>query len=317
MTRESRAAAKSGWIRRVGWWAIPFLVVGILGLAVVTVLGTTTPLVVTDGISMLPTLRTGELAVLEGVTPAALRVGEIVAVRVPAHDQRTYHYPPLIVHRIFALELQGSRLMVQTKGDNHQAPEPFLVPASNVRGRLLLAIPYLGEPLLFVHSRPGEIALGGLILLALLYFALTSVADALAESQRPAGAAPGSSSSGEIASLTLAVQEYGHHLMSHTRVMQELGGTTHELREATVSQNEVLTSLQEVVRAMRAQMASPTLAPAPIAGPWRAASLPSRHARKASQRRGLTPAGSVRDDRLPSRRSRKRAARRGSLPLGR
>jgi signal peptidase I len=284
--------------RRVGWLLVPILVAASLWLGVVTLLGTTAPLAVTDGISMLPALRSGELVVLEGVSPSALRAGDVVAVRVPREDQVRYRYAPVIVHRVADLVLQGTQLMVQTQGDNHQAPEPFLVPAGDVQGRLLLAIPYAGYPLLFAHSRPGEIALGGLLLLALLYFGLTSVAEAVEET---AEAPAASLSPAAIATLTLAIEEYGQHLLSHTKVVRELGGTTEALHQAATTQNEVLASLQEVLQAMRQDMAAGR-------GGER---LPSRTARKRGYAAPVPPDGG----RLPSRRSRKRRAAGGGAMI--
>ena len=318
MSEGSQPTQRATWISRVGWLLVPVLTAAILWVGIVAILGTTAPLEVTDGISMLPTLRSGELAVLRGVAPSALRVGAVVAVRVPPADQARYHYAPVIVHRVSDLILQGTTLMVQTQGDNHQAPEPFLVPATAVGGQLLVAIPYLGYPLLFAHSRPGEIAIGGLLLLALLYFGLTSVVDVVEDTPEGPGA---SVSSDAMATLTVAIQEYGQHLMSHTKVVQELGGTTEALHQAASSQNEVLASLQEVLVAMRGELKQP--APPHPYGAWEP--LPSRGARKrhaitrpASARALTTPASAraIADAPLPSRRSRKRTERRGPGALG-
>lgn len=240
MGEESAQTAGSG-RHAAARWLLAAVLAALAWCAVVLGLGTTHPLVVTVGRSMLPTLHTGELAVIRGVSPFDLHVGEIVAVRIPPVDQHKYNYAPEIVHRIVGLSLQGGQLTVQTKGD-HETPDPFTVPASAVDGSLLVAIPGVGYVLLFLHSRPGLIALGGLVLLALVYVLLGSLTDVM---EGPAG--EGAGTSAETGELALAIREYAVHLQSHTKVVRELGGTTEHLWTAAATQNEILRDLRQVV----------------------------------------------------------------------
>lgn len=211
--------------------------------------GTVHPFRVVSGHSMLPTLRTGDLVVIRGVPEWSLRVGEIVAIRVPKVDQTTYHYPAAVVHRISALSIKGTTLTVQTKGDN-QGPDPFTIPASDVSGRMLFAIPYIGYGFLFLHSRQGHIAVIGLAILVLLYVAVTALlgreGDGLILETPNVPLSLGSE--GQV--LALAIHEYGEHLRSHTAVVRELGGTTAELRHAAEAQNEILVGLRTAMASM-------------------------------------------------------------------
>ena len=209
--------------------------------------GTAHPLQAVSGHSMRPTLRTGDLVVIRAVSAWRLRVGEIVAVHVPVADQITYHYPPEIVHRISALYVDGTSLTVQTKGDS-QGPDPFVVPASAVTGRMLFDVPYAGYGFLFLKSRQGHIALIGLAVLLLLYLGVTALVGASEGVQTREPLALGA----EGQNLALAIREYGDHLRSHTKVVRELGDTTSELRDAAATQNEILQGLRLVVTTLAA-----------------------------------------------------------------
>lgn len=226
----------AGWRRTAVVWLFVALCASLGWSGMMLVFGTAHPLQVTSGHSMLPTLRTGDVAIIQSVAPWDLHVGEIVAVHVPRADQTTYHsyhYPPEIVHRISALDLQGSGLIVQTKGDS-QGPDPFTVPATDVTGRMVLAVPFVGYGFLFVRSRPGHIAVIGLLVLALAYWAIGALFGTSEGGGRPV------TLGGETEELALAIREYGEHLRSHTRVVRELGDTTVALRQAAVSQNDIL-----------------------------------------------------------------------------
>ncbi len=243
MGETATEPGQGGWGRTVAVGVFIVLCVSLAWSGLMLAFGNARPIEVVSGHSMLPTLRTGDVVVIDAVSPLSLRVGEIVSVHVPKADQVTYHYPPEIVHRIVGLYVRNGALVVQTKGDN-EAADPFSVPASAVAGRMLLAIPYVGYGFLFLRSGPGRIALIGLAVLLLLYFGLVS----LWGGDDPQEPEPASWDVGkEGVQLAFAIHEYGEHLRSHTRVVQELGATTTELRVAAAMQNAVLASLNETV----------------------------------------------------------------------
>lgn len=241
--------ARRDWRRTTAWVILAALCVSLGWAGMILCFGTAHPFRAVSGHSMLPTLRTGDLVVIRGVPEWSLRVGEIVAIRVPAADQTTYHYPAEVVHRISALYVDGTTLTLQTKGDS-QGPDPFTVPASDVSGRMLFDIPYVGYGFLFLRSRQGHIAVIGLGVLFLLYLAITGLFggpqdNGTREPREPHGLGA------ESQNLALAVREYGEHLRSHTAVIMELGGTTAELRrQAAEAQNDILAGLRLVVSAM-------------------------------------------------------------------
>lgn len=226
------------------------LMVGLAWLGVVSVLGTNHPLEATVGTSMLPTLGTGDLVVLRGVAPQEIRVGDIVAVHPSAEDRAEYRYPATVMHRVERISFDNGTVTVHTRGDNESARDPFSVPASAVEGRLAYSIPNAGWVLFYLRSRQGLIAVGGLLLLYLVYAVTKWVGDAAEELYEPETA-----TATGFSELAFAMAEYGEHLRSHTRVVQELGGTTAELHSAAVTQNAVLDDLRQVLVAARSPSA--------------------------------------------------------------
>ncbi len=111
------------------------LAVGInWGLALA--LGTDMPVVAVESNSMVPTFSQGDILVLQGAPATSLMVGDII-VFSPAPQQTP------VVHRIIALNPDGT---FQTKGDNNNGQLPFekSIQASQIHGRAILIIPYLG-----------------------------------------------------------------------------------------------------------------------------------------------------------------------------
>ena len=113
---------------------------------------TSTPVVVVLSGSMHPALRTGDLALI-AAKPDSDRyaVGDVVVFDVVGRAVP-------IVHRIVAL--RGPRCFV-TKGDANAgddvrggllAPRQLCVDADAVRGRVLLRVPWLGFPAMWVSS---------------------------------------------------------------------------------------------------------------------------------------------------------------------
>jgi signal peptidase len=96
------------------------------------------------GTSMLPTLKTGDFVLAEA--QPSYKIGDLVVYRVPrgqigAGDD--------LIHRIVA---GNATTGFTLKGDNNPAPDPWIVPRSDVLGKEALAIPGLGNSLLVIRS---------------------------------------------------------------------------------------------------------------------------------------------------------------------
>jgi signal peptidase I len=98
-------------------------------------LGTDMPVVAVESNSMVPTFSQGDILVLQGSTASNLHIGDII---VFSPGQQTP-----VVHRIIAINQDGT---FQTKGDANSGQLPFerSIAASQVHGKAILIIPYLG-----------------------------------------------------------------------------------------------------------------------------------------------------------------------------
>lgn len=127
-------------------------------------LGATTLLVA--GGSMEPALPLGAAIVTFPAAPRDIEVGEVVAVRT-ASDAAVF------THRVIRIVDRGGEPWLETMGDANRAPDPALVPAGAVVGRVALAVPYAGyllrllsEPVgvLFVVSLAATLLVAGRML---------------------------------------------------------------------------------------------------------------------------------------------------------
>ncbi len=119
--------------RRVlaGLWLL--VLVGLIGLAALTHLTST---FVIHGGSMEPAIPIGSLIVESPVAPEAVRAGDVITIRA---DNGV-----VVTHRVTrAVELKGERYF-ETKGDANPAPDPVLVPARAVVGRVTAHLAWIG-----------------------------------------------------------------------------------------------------------------------------------------------------------------------------
>jgi signal peptidase len=91
-------------------------------------------------------------AVLSGSMEPQLKVGGVVVTRplssdpVQPGDIITFYSPlikQMITHRVVSVE-SGELVYFRTKGDANDHPDPFIVPAPNVSGKVCFHVPYLG-----------------------------------------------------------------------------------------------------------------------------------------------------------------------------
>lgn len=129
-------------------------------------LNTSTPFAIIQGDSMLPTLREGDMTIIQGTNPENIRVGEIIAFKPPSPWESMY--PPIIIHRVANMTIEGGEFFFRTQGDNNSNPEPFSVPAKNVYGSVQAYFPYIGLVYIFLKSPTG---LSVILLIAVIIFA--------------------------------------------------------------------------------------------------------------------------------------------------
>lgn len=137
---------------------------GLLALIVIVlfavILGKGAPLVgrqsiVIGGGSMEPTIPLGAAIVLAPVDSGQLAPGDIVSMQIAA-DHATY------THRIIDVVDRPDGRWIRTQGDANAEPDPTLVPASAVIGRVELTIPLVGFLLALLSLPVGVIFVLGL-----------------------------------------------------------------------------------------------------------------------------------------------------------
>lgn len=144
-------------LRRVLDLALVLLIVaaltGVFFGRILPMLGPTT--LVVRGPSMAPTIPLGALVVTTPVEATALAVGDVVSIRVGPEQA-------VFAHRLVRLVPRQGEIWIETKGDANDSPDPAIIPASSVVGRVSLTVPVLGYLLVLLSSLSGVLLLIGL-----------------------------------------------------------------------------------------------------------------------------------------------------------
>lgn len=135
------------------------------------------------GRSMEPAIPVGSAIVLERVASAEVAAGDVVTVTVP--ERRI-----TFTHRVVELVERDDGTWLRTRGDSNAAPDPALVPAGWVVGRLALTLPGLGLLLQLLSVPSGMLAVLGLALTLFLSARLIEDLDWEIEAERRRPVAP-------------------------------------------------------------------------------------------------------------------------------
>jgi len=112
------------------------------------------------------TLHVGDLIIVQGVSPEDIyaapynttgRSGDIIVFNSPYGSD-------LIVHRAISKREEAGIIYLTTKGDGNSGPDSE-ISASNVIGKVVLRIPWLGHVALFMQRSSGIYIVVGLIIL--------------------------------------------------------------------------------------------------------------------------------------------------------
>jgi signal peptidase len=144
-----RRAGRSGHPARARWWTVVKVVLAIaavLAWAVYLrppVLGGRAAFIPVKGISMTPTLHSGDLVLLR--ESSSYHTGQIIAFDVPKGQPDA---GKRVIHRIVSgSDAEG----FVTKGDYNKVNDAWTVPRSAVIGRYELRIPWLGRSVTSIH----------------------------------------------------------------------------------------------------------------------------------------------------------------------
>jgi len=128
------------------------------------------PVIAVQEGSMGPLLSNGDLALLQGVAPNALRQGNVIAVAVPSNLQTRDHLPPDVERRIVGITRTPYGLRLTTEADATTGRKPLEVLPSQILGEVVGSIPLVGYVFLFFGSLPGDIVLALLAGATATYF---------------------------------------------------------------------------------------------------------------------------------------------------
>jgi len=109
------------------------------------------PLSVVEGDSMNPAIKDDDAVFITAADPHQLEVGDVVAFEDPEISGQT------IIHRIVNMEDRDSELVLETKGDANAYPDPYLMPANRILGKVSVVLPYAGLFLSYLRTPSGFI----------------------------------------------------------------------------------------------------------------------------------------------------------------
>jgi signal peptidase len=139
--------------------AVLLSAVALAGLVIAAPLTGHQPFILRGG-SMEPSIPRGAIAIIAKDRLNALVPGEVVTFQAPNSA--------VITHRITRVSEVGGVTYLETKGDANAAPDPDLVPATWVLGRVVLSVPLAGYLLALPSSPLGIVAIASLVLCLLV-----------------------------------------------------------------------------------------------------------------------------------------------------
>jgi signal peptidase len=132
------------------------------------------------------TLHLGDLIIVQGVDASQIHAapypdGDIIVFK------QSYSGGELIVHRAIEKQEADGQISFVTKGDGNSSPDSSRVPASNVVGRVVMRIPWIGHLALLMRNSSGMIVIIALIIvLVVLEFVIPIVSGKKRETEAQA-----------------------------------------------------------------------------------------------------------------------------------
>ena len=107
---------------------------------------------------MEPSIKLGDVILVKTVKPEELKQGDVITFEL---------YGENVTHRIIAVQDDG----YQTKGDNNNIEDENIVKYFQIKGKVILTIPYLGKVMDILNNKIIFLIVV-LIILILLFFKL-------------------------------------------------------------------------------------------------------------------------------------------------
>jgi signal peptidase I len=90
--------------------------------------------------SMAPAYQPGSVILIGPTDPRAVRAGDVISYRAPSQSQSQ-----IITHRVIEVRESSRGPQFVTQGDANQTPDTRAVEASELKGRVLLSVPWIGQ----------------------------------------------------------------------------------------------------------------------------------------------------------------------------
>lgn len=117
--------------------------------------------------SMEPAISTGALVYVKDVDASDLEVGNVITFHLGGNVLGT--------HRIIEITEENNAPAFRTKGDANDHPDNGLVTPSEIVGKVIFSIPYLGFFVAYIQQPPGMYAAFGAVALILLLIVLPDI----------------------------------------------------------------------------------------------------------------------------------------------
>lgn len=96
--------------------------------------------------SMKPNINKGDVVITKKITDEDIEKLQLGDILVFNRDNK------IIVHRIYKIYNSGNEIFFQTKGDNNNAPDGYLIETSEVIGVVKLNVRYIGYPTIALYD---------------------------------------------------------------------------------------------------------------------------------------------------------------------
>jgi signal peptidase I len=125
--------------------------------------------------SMEPTLKIGSIVFVQPVPIESLKIGDIISFVSPTDPKS------IIIHRIYSVNNVGNTLSFKTKGDNNNAKDIWDVSPLSLKGKYLVAVPYVGYITVLMKDPWMFALIIGIPALILLVFQIKKIREGIEE----------------------------------------------------------------------------------------------------------------------------------------
>lgn len=121
-----------------------------------------TPFIILSG-SMEPTIKTNDVIITNKIAESNIQVGDILSYQSSEDDI-------VITHRLIEIKEENGQKIYIFKGDNNTTEDEEKVTYSNIQGKYLYSIPYIGTLVTYVKTPSGMAMVIAVILLIFVIF---------------------------------------------------------------------------------------------------------------------------------------------------